>query len=89
MPPDIILMEAIVSGRFGFNSALGHLVILGLHQLFRFQRNKTYIVGNNQNGKQHVFSVVSKMFFNFFSVKLTRNVKDMGRLLSTGKPLEN
>lgn len=36
MPPDIILIEAIVSGRFGFNSPLGHLVILGLHQLFGF-----------------------------------------------------
>lgn len=41
MPPDIMLMEATVSGGFGFNSALGHLVILGLHQLFRFQSNKT------------------------------------------------
>lgn len=36
MPPDIILIEAIVSGRFGFNGACGHLVILGLHQLFGF-----------------------------------------------------
>lgn len=43
MPPDIILMEAIVSGRFGFNSALRHLVVLGLHLGFRFQSNKTYI----------------------------------------------
>lgn len=69
MPPDIILMEAIVSGRFGFNSALGHLVILGLQQLFRFQRNKTcnlVIIRMINN----MFSVVSKMVFLFLFSKI-------------------